>query len=96
MTLGIMTDMARTQNTSTHPLQEWLENPSSSVYFFPANDAGPDAATVTRDGILVLVQCKFTEPLLPEKTVSRPPAFGAFSSVFANTFYRPRNNAMKI
>jgi hypothetical protein len=75
---------------------DWLENPSMSVYFFPENEAGPDAATVTKDGFLILVQCKFTMPLSTDKNVSRPTAFGTISSVLPNTFYRPRSNATKI
>src|SRR5437762_13061276 len=75
---------------------EWLDDPSTSVYFFPENEAGPDAATVTNDGFLILVQCKFTEPLSPDKNVSKPTAFATLSSVLPNTFYRPRNDDKKI
>jgi hypothetical protein len=58
-----------------------LDDPSTIGYFFPENEAGPDAATVTKDGWLILVQCKFTEPLSPDKKVSRPTAFSTLSSI---------------
>lgn len=75
---------------------DWLEDTKIAVYCFPENEAGPDAATVTRDGVLVLVQCKLTKPPSALNSASKPSAFSAFSSVLPNTFYRPRKDAKKI
>jgi len=75
---------------------DWLENPSMSAYFSPENDSGPDVATVTEDGVLVLVLCKFTQPPNADKKTSKPTAFSAISSLCPNTMYRPRKDAKKI
>ena len=75
---------------------EWLADPSVAAFVFPENDAGPDAATVTEDGRLVLVQCKFTQPPSHGKKVNKPTAFPSLASILPNTMYRPRGDARKI
>ena len=75
---------------------EWLANPSVAAFVFPENDAGPDVATITEDGCLVLVQCKFTEPPSHGKKTNKPAAFSSLASILPNTMYRPRGDAQKI
>jgi len=78
---------------SSFQLADWIADPTLAAFVFPENDAGPDAATVTDDGILVLIQCKFNQPpSVLKKNVRHPSAVHAIAAVMPSTFYRPRSD----